>query len=124
MNNLLHAFAEYPVLIGIAVFLVISLLLAVFLIVLMRRVGVSLKPLVFFFGFLAITAAPQRIRVERATTAAARHATRAGGIVAQPLACAEPARRARASHRVAQQRHTRNHLALRRRAMVGPHART
>src|SRR4029453_15707337 len=61
MNNLLHAFAEYPVLIGIAVFLVISLLLAVLLGVLMRRAGVSLKPLVFFFGFLAIIAVPQMV---------------------------------------------------------------
>jgi ABC-type dipeptide/oligopeptide/nickel transport system permease component len=59
MNNLFHAFAEYSVLIGIAVFLVISLLLAVLLGVLMRRAGVSLKPLVFFFGFLAIIAMPQ-----------------------------------------------------------------
>lgn len=59
MNNLFHAFAEYSVLIGIAVFLVISLLLAVLLGVLLRRAGVSLKPLVFFFGFLAIIAMPQ-----------------------------------------------------------------
>ena len=59
MNNLLHAFAEYPVLVGIALFLAISLLLAVLLGILMRRAGVSLKPLVFFFGFLAIVAVPQ-----------------------------------------------------------------
>ena len=61
MNNLLHAFAEYPVLIGIALFLAISLLLALSLGVLMRRAGVSLKPLVFFFGFLAIIAVPQMV---------------------------------------------------------------
>lgn len=61
MNSLLHAFTEYPVLIGIAVFLGISLLLAVLLGVLMRRAGVSLKPLVFFFGFIAIIAAPQMV---------------------------------------------------------------
>jgi hypothetical protein len=61
MNNLLHAFAEYPVLVGIALFLSISLLLAVLLGTLMRRAGVSLKPLVFFFGFLAIIAEPQTI---------------------------------------------------------------
>src|SRR5262245_6610690 len=61
MNNLLHTFAEYPVLIGIALFLIISLLLAVLLGVLMRRAGVSLKPLVFFFGFLAIIAVPQMV---------------------------------------------------------------
>jgi hypothetical protein len=59
MNNLLQVFTEYPVLIGIAVFLAISLLLALLLGVLMRRAGVSLKPLVFFFGFLAIIAVPQ-----------------------------------------------------------------
>ena len=59
MNSALHAFAEYPVLIGIAVFLVISLSLALLLGLLMRRAGVSLKPLVFFFGFMAIIAVPQ-----------------------------------------------------------------
>lgn len=59
MNNLFHAFAEYPVLIAIALFLAISLLLAVLLGVLMRRAGVSLKPLVFFFGFLAVIGVPQ-----------------------------------------------------------------
>src|SRR4030095_16590094 len=59
MNNLLQVFTEYPVLIGIAVFLAISLLLAGLLGILMRRAGVSLKPLVFFFGFLAIIAVPQ-----------------------------------------------------------------
>ena len=61
MNNMLHAFAEYPVLIGIALFLAISLLLTVLLGLLMRRAGVSLKPLVFFFGFLAIIAVPQMV---------------------------------------------------------------
>ena len=59
MNNLLHAFSEYPVVIGIAVFLAISMLLAALLGVLMRRAGASLKPLIFFFGFLAIIAGPQ-----------------------------------------------------------------
>ena len=61
MNELLHAAAEYPVLIGITVFVAISLLLAVSLGVLMRRARVSLKPLVFFFGFLAIIALPQMV---------------------------------------------------------------
>ena len=61
MNKLLHAAAEYPVLIGITVFVAISLLLAVSLGVLMRRSRVSLKPLVFFFGFLAIIAVPQTV---------------------------------------------------------------
>jgi len=61
MNKLLQAAAEYPVLIGIAVFVAISLLLAASLGVLMRRAGGSLKPLVFFFGFLAIIAVPQTV---------------------------------------------------------------
>ena len=61
MNKLVHAAAEYPVLIGITVFVAISLLLAVSLGVLMRRAGGSLKPLVFFFGFLAIIAVPQTV---------------------------------------------------------------
>src|SRR5262245_61331225 len=61
MNNLLTAFAEYPVLIGVGLFLAISLLLALLLGILMRRAGMSLKPLVFFFGFLAIVAVPQMV---------------------------------------------------------------
>ena len=61
MNKLLHAASEYPILIGITVFVAISLLLAVSLGVLMRRARVSLKPLVLFFGFLAIIAVPQTI---------------------------------------------------------------
>ena len=61
MNKLIYAAAEYPVLIGIAVFVAISLLLAASLGVLMRRAGGSLKPLVFFFGFLAIIAVPQTV---------------------------------------------------------------
>ena len=59
MNNLLHIFAQYPVLIGTGLFLLTSLLLALLLGVSMRRAGGSLKPLVFFFGFLAIIAVPQ-----------------------------------------------------------------
>jgi len=58
---MLHAFAEYPVLIGIAVFPANSLLLACLLGILMCRAGVSIKPLVFFFGFLAIVAVPQMV---------------------------------------------------------------
>ncbi len=61
MSNLLQAFAEYPVLIGVGLFLAISIFLAVLLGLLMRRTGVSLKPLVFFFGFLAIIAVPQMV---------------------------------------------------------------
>lgn len=59
MNNLFEPFAEYPVLIGVCLFLGISLLLALLLGILIRRTGGSLKPLVFFFGFLAIIAVPQ-----------------------------------------------------------------
>ena len=59
MNSLFNAFSEYPVLIGIAAFLAISLLLAGLLAIQMRRARMSLKPLVFFFGFLAIIAGPQ-----------------------------------------------------------------
>ena len=52
MNNLLHTFAEYPLLIGIMLSLAISAALALLLGILMRRVAMSLKPLIFFFGFL------------------------------------------------------------------------
>jgi hypothetical protein len=59
MTNLLHTFAEYPLLIGITLFLAISLALALLLGILMRRAAMSLKPLIFFFGFLGIIAVPQ-----------------------------------------------------------------
>jgi hypothetical protein len=59
MNQLLHIFREYPAVAGISMFIVISLILAVLLATLMHRAGVSLKPLVFFFGFLAIVGIPQ-----------------------------------------------------------------
>jgi hypothetical protein len=61
MNNLFEPFAESPVLIGVGLFLGISLLLALLLGILIRRTGGSLKPLVFFFGFLAIIAVPQMV---------------------------------------------------------------
>ncbi|HMP84052.1 MAG TPA: hypothetical protein PKA41_15240 [Verrucomicrobiota bacterium] len=61
MNQLLHVFREYPIAIGIVVFCSVSLLLAVLLSILMLRAGLSLKPLVFFFGFLAIVAVPQGV---------------------------------------------------------------
>jgi hypothetical protein len=61
VNDLLHTFGEYPVLIGVGVFLAISLLLALMLGTLMQRAAVSLKPLVFFFGFVAIIAVPQAV---------------------------------------------------------------
>ena len=59
MNNLLHTFAEYPLFIGIMLFLAISLALALLLGILMRRAAMSLKPLIFLFGFLGIIAVPQ-----------------------------------------------------------------
>ena len=61
MKKLLHVAAKYPILISITVFVAVSLLLAVSLGVLMRRSRVPLKPLVFFFGFLAIIAVPQAV---------------------------------------------------------------
>jgi hypothetical protein len=59
MSSVLHAFSEYPVLIGVAVFLAISVSLAGLLAFQMRRARAALKPLIFFFGFVAIIAGPQ-----------------------------------------------------------------
>ena len=59
MNALLQAFGEYPALVGVAMFLAISILLALLFSLTMRRAGMSLKRLIFFFGFLAIIALPQ-----------------------------------------------------------------
>ena len=61
MNNLFEPFTEYPVFIGASLFLGILLLLALLLGILIRRAGGSLKPLVFFFGFVAIIAVPQLV---------------------------------------------------------------
>jgi len=61
MNNLLHTFREYPAVVGIGVFLAISAGLVLLLGSMMLRSGASLKPLVFFIGFLAIVAVPQAI---------------------------------------------------------------
>jgi len=44
MNSSLHAFAEYPVLVGIALFLAISLSLAVLLGIVMRGARVVADP--------------------------------------------------------------------------------
>lgn len=59
MNQLLHTFREHPAVAGISVFVLVSLFLAVFFGTLMHRAGMSLRPLIFFFGFLAIVAGPQ-----------------------------------------------------------------
>lgn len=59
MDRLLHLFREYPAIAGIAFFLLISTFLATVLGSAMLKAGVSLKPLVFFFGFFAIVAGPQ-----------------------------------------------------------------
>ncbi|MBE2214773.1 MAG: hypothetical protein IAE82_12950 [Opitutaceae bacterium] len=61
MNNLPQTFREYPAVAGIAVFLTVSLGLVVLFGTLMMRSGASLKPLVFFIGFLAIVGGPQAI---------------------------------------------------------------
>ena len=59
MQRLLQTFREYPAIAGISAFLLISLLLAIVLGSLMAKSGASLKPLIFFFGFLAIVGVPQ-----------------------------------------------------------------
>lgn len=59
MERLLQTFREYPAIAGISAFLVISLFLAVVLGGMMAKSGASLKPLIFFFGFLAIVGVPQ-----------------------------------------------------------------
>ncbi|MBX3745733.1 MAG: hypothetical protein KF833_10535 [Verrucomicrobiae bacterium] len=59
MERFLHSLRAYPALAGITTFVLISVTLAVLLGTLMHRSGASLKPLVFFFGFLAIVAVPQ-----------------------------------------------------------------
>jgi hypothetical protein len=61
MNQLLHLFREYPFAIGVTVFCSVSLFLAVLLGSLMLRAGISLRPLVFLFGFFAIIAVPQGV---------------------------------------------------------------
>ena len=61
MNNLLQTVREYPAVAAIALFIAISAGLAVFFGVLMQRSGMSMRPLVFFFGFIAIVAVPQAV---------------------------------------------------------------
>jgi len=59
MHRPLQIFREYPAIAGISAFLLISLLLAITLGGMMAKSGASLKPLIFFFGFLAIVGVPQ-----------------------------------------------------------------
>jgi len=59
MERLLQIFREYPVVAGVGFFLLVSTFLALLLGSAMRRSGASLKPLVFFFGFVAIIGVPQ-----------------------------------------------------------------
>lgn len=61
MNQVLHFLREYPFVVGVGLFCAVSALLAVILSVAMHRAGVSLKPLVFVFGFFAIVGGPQAV---------------------------------------------------------------
>lgn len=61
MNPVLQFFREYPILIGIVLFCSVSVLLAGLLGFLMLRAGLSLRPLIFIFGFIAIVAIPQGV---------------------------------------------------------------
>jgi hypothetical protein len=59
MDRALQFFREYPAVAGIGFFLAVSVFLAVVLGTMMHRSGASLRPLIFFFGFVAIVGAPQ-----------------------------------------------------------------
>lgn len=59
MDRSLQFFRDYPAVAGIGFFLLVSLFLAVVLGTAMHKAGASLKPLIFFFGFLAIVGGPQ-----------------------------------------------------------------
>ena len=61
MASLVAWFEANPILYGIAYFLSVCLFLLVVLTIMFRRAGRSLRPLVFFFGFLAIVAGPQGV---------------------------------------------------------------
>jgi hypothetical protein len=87
MDRTFQFFREYPAVAGIGFFLAVSLFLAVVLGTMMHKSGASLRPLVFFFGFLAIVGIPQasihlvNARMKAKSKAAA---------VASPTAVAEP----------------------------------
>jgi hypothetical protein len=59
MDRFLQIVREYPAIAGLGLFAVVSLFLATVLGTAMRQAGVSLKPLVFVFGFFAIVIVPQ-----------------------------------------------------------------
>jgi hypothetical protein len=61
MNRLLSIFREYPAVAGVAVFLGVSVVLLVVLGTMMRGTATGLRPLVFFFGFLAIVGGPHAV---------------------------------------------------------------
>ena len=59
MERILNLFREYPAMAGMAVFVAICALVGSFFVVMMQRAGVSVRPLVFVFGFIAIVGVPQ-----------------------------------------------------------------
>lgn len=59
MDRSLQFLHDYPAVAGIGFFLVVSLFLFIVFGVAMRRAGASMRPLLFFFGFLAIVGGPQ-----------------------------------------------------------------
>lgn len=61
MGALFQLFREYPAVGGISLFVLVSLILMGVLATLMHQAGVSLKPIVFFAGFLAIVGVPQGV---------------------------------------------------------------
>lgn len=61
MERLWQTLREYPAVAGMGVILLVSLGLVLVFGSLMRQAGVSLKPLVFFSGFLAIIVIPQSV---------------------------------------------------------------
>ena len=61
MERLLQTFRDYPAAAGVFIFVTITGGLALLFSWLMLRSGMSLRPLVFFFGFLALVALPQGV---------------------------------------------------------------
>ncbi|GEP44204.1 hypothetical protein [Brevifollis gellanilyticus] len=61
MDRLLHLFREYPAVAGVAFFILISLILISAFASMMTKAGVSLKPIIFVFGFIAIVGVPQGV---------------------------------------------------------------
>lgn len=61
MERFYQTFREYPALAGMGAFVGISVILLIVFGTLMIQSGASLKPLIFFFGFLAIVGVPQGV---------------------------------------------------------------